>query len=580
MTDHRAEERVADLDRLRLLAAAIAGRDVEVAAAEPDDAAWTDGTVIFLDATATRRQQVEMLGVQASLLAGGSLVRGITRELARRPGLTRRYLGIEGHRALAANEIVLPAVVRRMIDHDIARSATSAEGSLRVARGNGVVPDPPRTFGTLHPRRMRSDIDRDAPVDAAAVRAATRSAQEATELSELVDEGDDGDGLGRLLSSPVSGGGAVGRVLGRLLTPMRNRGGGPPGADAPTHAGKPRAGGRPVVASTPVAGLDGPPLTTSGGRLHPEWDHHRRRYRPNWCTVIEIDAPINLGAPATIPDTAALRRSLARLGIGLAHCRRRSQGEDIDIDAVVEARVQTLAGSPSDDGLYVESVRRSRDLAVLVLLDVSGSSGEPGTGGRSVHDHQRSLALGLTAALHDLGDRVGLYAFNSRGRTAVQVLRVKAFDDRLDVRVLQRIHTLRPGAYTRLGAAIRHGTMIIDERAGSPRRLLVVVSDGFAYDHGYQGRYAEADARRSLLEARRRGVGCLCVSVGTDVDPAGLRRVFGATAHATLPTAHALPRVAAPLFRAALRSAEAHRRTFRRTERSKELLAIARGVDR
>jgi nitric oxide reductase activation protein len=183
--------------------------------------------------------------------------------------------------------------------------------------------------------------------------------------------------------------------------------------------------------------------------------------------------------------------------------------------------------------------------------------------------------LELTAALHDLGDRVAFYAFNSRGRGAVQLMRVKTFDDGLDARVLQRAHSLTPGAYTRLGAAIRHGTTIVDTKGGTPRRLLVVVSDGFAYDHGYEGRYGEADARRALLEARRRGVGCLCLSVGTDTDPAALRRVFGPAAHAALPNVQAMPRVAPPLFRAALRSADAQRRTFQRKERSRELLDLA-----
>jgi hypothetical protein len=564
-----------DLDRLQLLGAAIAGRNVEVAAAGPDCASWTDGSTIFLDTTATTSHQVEMLSVQASLLAVDSLTREITSDLARRPALARRYLAIEGHRALAANEDVLPARVGRMVDRDLVGLVTSPEASLRLARTDCFIADPPRVFGTIQPRRMRSADDHDGRVEAGVERSATFNERALSSAAELVD--DDDDDLGQLLASPVGGGGAVGRILGRLLSPMRKRGGGSPGADAPTHFGGARAGGRSVVvARVPAVALDGPALATGAGTSHPEWDVHRRRYRPDWCTVIESDAPIGPAAAATIPDTTALRRSLARLGIGLVRCHRRRQGEDIDIDAAVETRVDAWAGSPRDDGLYIESVRRSRDLGVLVLLDVSGSAGEPGTRGRPVHEHQRSLALGLTAALQDLGDRVALYAFNSRGRAAVHVQRVKKFDDRLDGRVLGRVHSLEPGAYTRLGAAIRHGTMILEERAGTPRRLLVVVSDGFAYDHGYEGRYGEADARRALLEARRRGVGCLCISVGTDADPAALRRVFGAAAHATLPNAQALPRVAGPLFRAALRSAEAQRRTYRRAERSKELLEIGR----
>jgi nitric oxide reductase activation protein len=306
---------------------------------------------------------------------------------------------------------------------------------------------------------------------------------------------------------------------------------------------------------------------------------HRNEYRPDWCTVHESDPPSGTGSMPTTSTVIAVRRALARLGVGLAPCRRRAQGDDIDLDAAVEARVDRIAGRPHEDDTYIENLRRRRDLAVLILLDVSGSAGEPGTGGTSVHEHQRTTAAALTVALHELGDRIALHAFNSRGRTAVQLWRVKEFDDHLDARVARRLYGLEPAAYTRLGAAIRHGTALLDARGGTPRRLLVVLSDGFAYDHGYEGRRGEADARRALAEARRRGVGCLCLSVGADTDPEALRRVFGPAAHATVPDSELLPRLIGPLFRAALRSAEARRRAFQRTERTRERHEVERRSD-
>src|SRR4029079_12807794 len=130
---------------------------------------------------------------------------------------------------------------------------------------------------------------------------------------------------------------------------------------------------------------------------------------------------------------------------------------------------------------------------------------------------------------------------------------------RFDGAMIERLTRLTPGAYTRLGAAIRHATTVVEERAGTPRRLLVVLSDGFAYDHGYEGRYGEADARRALVEARRRGVGCLCLSVGAGTDAAALQRVFGAAAHASVARPEQLRGVIGPLFRSAVASAEAHR---------------------
>jgi nitric oxide reductase activation protein len=262
------------------------------------------------------------------------------------------------------------------------------------------------------------------------------------------------------------------------------------------------------------------------------------------------------------------------LGTGLVRCRRRPQGDDIDIDATVEAHVEALAGSPVDEMLYVESLRRRRDLSVQILLDASGSANEPGPGGRPVHEHQREVAAALTVALHDLGDRVALHAFNSQGRSSVRVIRMKSFDDGLDSRVARRLGGLRPAAYTRLGAAIRHGATLVEEQGGTSRRLLVVISDGFAYDHGYEGRYGEADARRALSEARRRGVGCLCLSIGAGGEAVALRRVFGSVAHASVTTPDELVAVIGPLFRTSLLAAETRRRAFQRVSRTRERLEV------
>ena len=204
--------------------------------------------------------------------------------------------------------------------------------------------------------------------------------------------------------------------------------------------------------------------------------------------------------------------------MGLHRRHRQSQGDDIDIDAAVEARVEVRAGSVPDEAVYLDSLRRRRDLSVLLLLDVSGSTAEPGTVGRTVHQQQRAVITDLTVALHDLGDRVALYAYYSQGRTAVNVVPVKRFDDHLDAGVIRRLNSLEPGAYSRLGAAIRHGSAVLETRGGTSRRLLVVVSDGLAYDHGYERAYGAADARRALTEARRRGTGCVCLTVGAGTD--------------------------------------------------------------
>jgi nitric oxide reductase NorD protein len=522
---------------------------------------------VFVDAQAGPADQVRMVAVQASLLAAGSLVPGVVQQLARRPALARRYLAVEGHRALAANEHVLPPAARRLIDREVAAGVDAADASLAAARGRRAIDDPPDAFGAIKPRRLLSAVR--APE--VGVRTPTSGARIGDDEVADDDDLDDDDGgaghVGDVLSNPVGVTGAVGRLLRRLLRPTRTQapGGGPAGANGPTRTGRGRGERTPTTGSP--ASLDATAAFAPRARTYPEWDVHRRRYRPDWCTVRERDPRPEDLAPIPMPDGRALRRPLARLGTGLARTRRQPQGDDIDVDAAVEARVEVLAGSPPDEAVYVESLRRRRDLAVLVLLDVSGSAGEPGPAGRTVHEHQRTAAAALTTALHDLGDRVALFAFNSQGRGAVHVTRVKGFDDRLDGQAVRRLGGLVPGAYTRLGAAIRHGGSVLEERGGTSRRLLLVLSDGFAYDHAYEGPYGEADARRALAEVRRRGTGCLCLSVGAGTAPDALRRVFGTAAHATVPTADQLPALVGPLFRTALRSAEAQRRAYQRTQR-------------
>ncbi|HET9732311.1 MAG TPA: VWA domain-containing protein [Acidimicrobiales bacterium] len=566
---------------LALLASALAGRPMEVAAAAAGALPWTDGTTIFVDAAADSDDIVASLAVQASLVGAGSLNESVLRALQRRPELARRYLAVEGRRALAAQELLLPLAARHLLDPEMASRSGSAEDSLEAARRGDPLPPAPGAFGQIRPGAVRlpSAVADQGPAGSTRPHVPHRGAGK--QLEELGDEGGDDDGPAvDFLASPVGGGGALGRLLKKLLGDARSDSGGTPGADAPTRTGgRPRRGGGAVAASTSVApGSD--PGVAGGERAfkYPEWDVHRHAYKRDWCTVEEIFPSGDGAGPARMPDGARLRRPLAPLGMELIRCRRQMQGDDIDVDAAVEALVDMKAGAVADEAVYLDSLRQRRDLSILVLLDVSGSAAEPSVTGVAVHEHQTRAAGALMVALHDLGDRVALYGFRSHGRHDVQFLRAKGFDDDMDAQALRRLAGFRPGAYTRLGAAIRHGAAVVGRDGGTSRRLLVVISDGFAYDHGYERAYGEADARRALAEARRGGVGCLCLSIGASTDAAALRRVFGTAAHAVVPRDVVLPAVVGPLFRAALASADRQRRVHQQRSRARQRLTIERST--
>ena len=563
----------ADVQRLTMVASAVAGRPLAIGVTEPGEPAWTDGATIYLDPAATAAEQIEALAVQASLVATGGLHPEVLRRLARkRAAFVDRYLAVEGCRALMANEAHLPTIARGLIDPDLAARTASAAESFDLAASREAIAGPPRSFGVIRVRKVLA-AQPDSVAPAGPGRHAPRRSDD-RELGELADGADEpGDDAGDPFTSPVGGGGGLGRLLGRLTSKVRTlNGNGPPGADAATHtrrSGRRGAGSVMSTASSTVDDESGDDDRGSGFS-YPEWDVRRHRYRRGWCTVrvVEGDAATSWSAP---PDGQALRRALSRLGVGLDRFHRQRQGDDIDVDAAVEARVGTLAGAASEEAVYVDTLRRRRDLAVLVLLDVSGSAAEAGTGGSTVHEQQRWVAAAMTAALHQLGDRVALYAFRSQGRSDVQLVSVKRFDERYDGVVSSRLYGLTPGAYSRLGAAIRHGTNVLRDESGTPRRLLVVLSDGLAYDHGYERAYGAADARMALVEAGRQGTGCLCLTIGAGTDVDELRRVFGSAAHATVPRPEDLHRIIAPLFHAALKRADARRRLARVDRESRKV---------
>ncbi|WP_082929935.1 nitric oxide reductase activation protein NorD [Mycobacterium sp. 1164966.3] len=554
-----------------MLASALAGRPVAVAELPPGESSWTDGHTIYIDASTRPQRKIEILeavAVQASMIAAGSLETDVVRRLVRHPRLAKRYLAIEGHRALVANGDLLPSIVSTMGNRDIAGRSDSPATSLRIAEGREAIDDPPPGFGVIRAAKvLAASSQAVAQKDPGTTQHVPRDPQKRDSVRQLdelddgeVDASDDPD----VFTSPVGGGGFIGKWLKKMLSSARKagRGGGPPGADNPTH--RTISGIRGLHAVTSLASTSSEDVGDSDvqadGMQYPEWDVTRKRYRPGWCTVREVEPTIKPTATQAIESAIGLRRPLSRLGMGLHRRHRQSQGDDIDIDAAVEARVEVLARSAPDEAVYLDSLRRRRDLSVLLLLDVSGSTAEPGTVGRTVHEQQRAAVANLTVALHDLGDRVALYAYFSQGRGAVNMVPVKRFDDPLDARVIRRLNSLEPGAYSRLGAAIRHGSAVLEARGGTTRRLLVVLSDGLAYDHGYERPYGAADARRALTEARRRGTGCVCLTIGAGTDVQSLRRVFGTTAHATIARPDQLAGLIGPLFRSALRSAEVRRR--------------------
>lgn len=529
-------------DSHKLLASAVAGRSIEVIPGRPGEPTWTDGRTVVVDPTLPRELAVRSVVVQAALVGAGSLESDVMRRLARSRRTRERYLNIEARRALASLSSVLPA------GYDLDPLTSAPTESYALARNSSRLPEALPSFGGLKPRAVLAVQKEEA----------RETVPELDALEELLEQ----TGAGGLDSLSAADGNLLGRLLRRLL---RLRGSGSTGEGAPGGEGvrfKARATRQPTGVTTNEAG-QAPETRRSDDRQarYPEWDVRLARYRPDWCAVTVLD-PVE--APIAPPvNDLGLRRPLSRIGAGLRPVRRQRYGDDLDLDAVVESQVDLRVGLEPADALYVATLRGQRDLAVLVLLDISGSVEEPGVGQAPVHQHQRAVAAALTHTLHQLGDRVALYAYQSQGRSDVRMTAVKRFDEAHDTALLPRLHGLKPGAYSRLGAAVRHGGHVLNHDGGTVRRLLVVISDGLAFDHGYNRDHGAADVRRAIAEVRRDGAGCLCLTVGTLGAAEDLRQVFGTAAHAVVPRPDQLADAIGPLFTSALRTASTRERSHR-----------------
>ena len=184
---------------------------------------------VFVDADASPREQLEALAVQASLLAAGSLEPGVVRRFTRRPALARRYLAIEGHRALAANQHLLPRRARSLIDGDVAARADSPAASMAAALSSETITDPPESFGAIRARHLLASdtvaMPRPPHVSTSAPAARPGAGRARRGRERRCRHRRD------FFSSPVGGGGALGRLLQRMLRMVRSQGGGPPGVE-------------------------------------------------------------------------------------------------------------------------------------------------------------------------------------------------------------------------------------------------------------------------------------------------------------------------------------------------------------
>lgn len=238
----------------------------------------------------------------------------------------------------------------------------------------------------------------------------------------------------------------------------------------------------------------------------------------------------------------SLRRTFEALRGEDKILKKQPNGDNVDIDALVEAYAGTRMGHEMTERLFTRKHKLDRNIAVMFMVDMSGS-----TKGW-INDAEREALVLLCEALETLGDRYAIYGFSGMTRKRCEVYRVKRFDEPYSDRVRARISGIQPRDYTRMGVTIRHLSQLLNA-VEARTKLLITLSDGKPDDYDtYRGAYGIEDTRQALIEARRDGIHSFCITIDTEAKDY-LPHMYGAANYVVIDEVRKLPLKVADIYR-------------------------------
>lgn len=284
----------------------------------------------------------------------------------------------------------------------------------------------------------------------------------------------------------------------------------------------------------------------AGVFTYPEWDFRANAYRTPGAAVhvLHCSSGTHEWVERTLQEHRSLLRDVRRqfesLRTERTWLRQQEDGDELDLEACIDSFADARASGALDPSLYRRLRLMQHDLAVLLLIDVSGSTDSWIAQHRRVIDVEREALLLVCLALKSLGEPYGVLAFSGEGPAHVTVRSIKTFAERYSETVALRIAGLEPERYTRAGAAIRHAAALLMHQPAR-HRLLLMISDGKPNDADeYDGRYGVEDMRQAVIEARLQGVFPFCLTIDRHTSHY-LPSVFGKGHYAILHRPERLP---------------------------------------
>lgn len=290
------------------------------------------------------------------------------------------------------------------------------------------------------------------------------------------------------------------------------------------------------------------PYHEEGAQLYNEWNFKRQHYHKNWCVLRELEVKPEYddfventllkykGLLKSLRHTFEILRGEDKL------LKKQVHGDDVDIDALVEACADAKSGMEMSDRLFTKMHKEERNVAVIFMVDMSGS-----TKGWINEAERESLIL-LAEVLQILGDRFAIYGFSGMTRKRCELYKIKAIDEDYNDEIKARIANIKPQDYTRMGVFIRHITRIFNNIEASTK-LLITLSDGKPDDYDtYRGEYGVEDTRQALYEAHRDGIHSYCITIDEQARDY-LPHMYGAANYSVIDDVAQLPLKVSDIYR-------------------------------
>ena len=260
-------------------------------------------------------------------------------------------------------------------------------------------------------------------------------------------------------------------------------------------------------------------------RRYPEWDAATQTFRPDWVSLYEALHPSGDAAEvdALLARHAVIAKQLQRL-LDLVkpqdkvRVRFQEEGSELDLDVALRALVDLKSGAQPETRINMSHTTAGRDIAVLVLLDLSESLNDKAANGQTVLELSREAVSLLGWAIDRLGDPCAIAGFHSNTRHEVRYHHIKGFSERWGDDVKARLAALQAGWSTRMGAALRHAGHYLSARRAD-KRILLVLTDGAPSDVDVTDPASlRADARKAVGELSAQGISTFCLSLDPQAD--------------------------------------------------------------